>query len=269
MGMKGKKRRGASAEASAVVDPLAGTAAPENAIEEGVDDEDHHLAAQCRFDDDPVPTAEEADLKTPADESHVAPGCPDAGAIDLSEFQLRPIGEDVSDRQKKYQVIVDSAVMNEIHRHGKSNTDVELCGVLIGNVYQDGAAPYLLVDGSIRGNAAVSKGTQVTFTSETWTRIHEVLEREYSDRRIVGWYHTHPGFGIFLSGMDLFIQDHFFNAPWQVAFVYDPIGGDEGMFVWRKGKSLREPHLLTGDARGARGGWLHRGVDWIKHRFAS
>lgn len=269
MGMKGKSRREASSEASTVVDPLAGTAAPEDVVEEEAEDHDHHLAAQCRFDDDPVPASEQADIEAPSDESHVAPGSPDADAIDLSEFPMRPIGEDVSDRQKKYQVIVDSAVMDEIHRHGKTNTDVELCGVLIGNVYQDGAAPYLEIDGSIRGNAAVSKGTQVTFTSETWTRIHEVLEREYPDRRIVGWYHTHPGFGIFLSGMDLFIQDHFFNAPWQVAFVYDPIGGDEGMFVWRKGKSLREPHLISADGRSSKGGWLHRGVDWIKHRFAS
>lgn len=269
MGVKRKNRREASQQGSTVVDPLAGTAAPEDAVEEETGEADHHLAAQCRFDDDPAHDAAKTDPEAPADESHIAPGCPDADAIDLAEFPLRPIGEDVSDRQRKYQVIVDSAVMSEIHRHGKTNTDVELCGVLIGNVYHDGTSPYLLVDASIRGNAAVSKGTQVTFTSETWTRIHEELERDYPDRRIVGWYHTHPGFGIFLSGMDLFIQEHFFNAPWQVAFVYDPIGGDEGMFVWRKGKSLREPHLMTGDAQSARGGWLHRSVDWIKHRFAS
>jgi hypothetical protein len=29
-----------------------------------------------------------------------------------------------------------------------------------------------------------------------------------------------------------------------VAFVYDPIGGDEGSFVWRAGKSEREPFLI-------------------------
>src|SRR5439155_15730472 len=49
---------------------------------------------------------------------------------------------------------------------------------------------------------------------------------------------------IFLSGMDLFIQDNFFNLPWQVAFVYDPLGKDEGMFIWRHGKPEREPFLI-------------------------
>ena len=44
--------------------------------------------------------------------------------------------------------------------------------------------------------------------------------------------------------MDLFIQDNFFNLPWQVAFVYDPIAGDDGSFVWRAGKSEREPFVV-------------------------
>ena len=73
------------------------------------------------------------------------------------------------------------------------------------------------------------------------------MDRDYPDKKMIGWYHTHPGFGIFLSGMDLFICDNFFNLPWQVAFVYDPLGGDEGNFVWRSGKPTREPVLLEDD----------------------
>jgi len=47
--------------------------------------------------------------------------------------------------------------------------------------------------------------------------------------------------------MDLFIQDNFFNLPWQVALVYDPIGEKEGLFVWRKGKSEKEGYLIEED----------------------
>ncbi|MDB5292603.1 MAG: hypothetical protein JWL69_3844, partial [Phycisphaerales bacterium] len=129
--------------------------------------------------------------------------------------------------------------------------DAEVCGVLVGDVYQDRTAPWAYVEHAIRGNGAVGKQTQVTITSETWTRIHETLERDYPGKRILGWYHTHPGFGIFLSGMDLFIQDNFFNTPWQVAFVYDPVGGDEGVFTWRGGKSERDEFLIEHDTEGA------------------
>jgi hypothetical protein len=48
--------------------------------------------------------------------------------------------------------------------------------------------------------------------------------------------------------MDLFIHENFFALPWQVAFVYDPLGGDQGMFIWRNGKPVREPFLIEEDA---------------------
>ena len=35
--------------------------------------------------------------------------------------------------------------------------------------------------------------------------------------KIVGWYHTHPGFGVEFSEMDLFIQQNFFGGPAQIA----------------------------------------------------
>ncbi|MCA1557569.1 MAG: hypothetical protein LC731_03400, partial [Acidobacteria bacterium] len=58
--------------------------------------------------------------------------------------------------------------------------------------------------------------------------------------RIVGWYHTHPRFGIFLSEMDVFIQKNFFSEPWQTAFVLDPVQRTEGFFIWSHG----EPKLI-------------------------
>src|SRR5205085_10685180 len=116
-----------------------------------------------------------------------------------------------------------------------------------GNVYRDAAGPFLLIDAAGRGDCAGSSAAQVRFTAETWKHIQGVMEKEHPQQRIVGWYHTHPGFGIFLSDMDLFIHGNFFNLPWQVAFVYDPANGEEGMFVWREGKAQREKFALEED----------------------
>ena len=66
--------------------------------------------------------------------------------------------------------------------------------------------------------------------------MHEALERDFPDEQIVGWYHSHPGFGIFLSGHDLFIHENFFSGPSQIAYVVDPHAGTEGVFGWREGK---------------------------------
>jgi hypothetical protein len=53
---------------------------------------------------------------------------------------------------------------------------------------------------------------------------------------LVGWYHSHPGHGVFLSAYDQFIQNQFFPSEGQVAMVIDPQTGEEGLFVSRNGK---------------------------------
>ena len=37
------------------------------------------------------------------------------------------------------------------------------------------------------------------------------VKAEYPDKKIVGWQHTHPGYGIFLSSYDIFIQENFYG----------------------------------------------------------
>jgi len=48
---------------------------------------------------------------------------------------------------------------------------------------------------------------------------------DYPKLRIVGWYHSHPGFGVEFSEMDVFIQKNFFPSPTQIALVTDPLNG--------------------------------------------
>jgi proteasome lid subunit RPN8/RPN11 len=171
----------------------------------------------------------------------------DAANVVAEEYPRREPGELIGLRTRRFQTIIKQSVLNEIHDHGQSSLDAEICGVLVGDVYHDDFGPYLYIHASIRGDSAEGRAAQVTFKAETWTHIQTVMERDHPDARIVGWYHTHPGFGIFLSGMDLFIQDNFFNLPWQAALVYDPKSGDEGVFVWRSGTSEREAHLIEPD----------------------
>ena len=171
----------------------------------------------------------------------------DVAAIRADEWPLRPLTALLGVREKCFQVVFRQSVLDEIHLHGQNSTEIEICGVLIGTGYRDSQGPYLLVEHCIRGSSARTKATSVTFTAETWAEIQNVMDRDFPDAKMVGWYHTHPGFGIFLSDMDVFICDNFFNLPWQVAFVYDPLGGDEGNFIWRAGRPEREAILIEDD----------------------
>ena len=162
------------------------------------------------------------------DVSHVAP---DTGPV-------RRLDRVTGTREDGFVVVIQRSALDAIHAHGQSETGVEVCGVLVGELRHDRTGPYLLITAHIAGDKASSRETQVTFTAETWNVIQAEMEKNHAGRKVVGWYHTHPGFGVFLSGMDLFIQDNFFNLAWQVAWVYDPIAGTDGVFVWRGGKSV-------------------------------
>jgi proteasome lid subunit RPN8/RPN11 len=172
---------------------------------------------------------------------------PDVDSLDPSAFPQRALPP-VRGRRPGFQAVARRSVLNDIYRHGHASPEVEVCGVLVGNVYRDAAGPFLYVEAGIRGEHASSQGAQVTFTPATWAHVQQEMEQRHPDKKILGWYHTHPGFGVFLSGMDLFIQENFFGLPWQTAYVYDPVSGEEGLFVWRQGAPVREAFLVEEDA---------------------
>ena len=125
-------------------------------------------------------------------------------------------------------VVMEAEVARKIRQHARTSMKAEVCGVLIGNTENE----RMTVEACIAGINAAQGGAHVTFTQDTWEHIYKIKDKEYPDHKIVGWYHSHPGFGVFLSEHDLFIQQNFFSNPQQVAWVYDPHTDEEGCFGW-------------------------------------
>jgi len=160
----------------------------------------------------------------------------DVSQIDLAELES---GAFPPELDVELRVVVSAAAFNEIKVHASREPSVEVCGVLVGRLLKDSLGPFLLVEAALQGTAAREAGSHVTFTHETWDHIHREKDRTCPELAIIGWYHTHPGFGVFLSEMDQFIQDNFFNLPHQIALVYDPLAEQLGLFVWKQGGSAR------------------------------
>ena len=129
----------------------------------------------------------------------------------------------------------DATVRQQIREYAMTDTSRELGGVLIGTVRQQGQ-PRVQVTAMIIARYTDAHNASVTFTHETWTDILAIKDRSYPTQKIVGWFHTHPGFGIFLSRFDLHIHENFFNLDWQIAYVVDPLAHTEGFFRWEDGK---------------------------------
>lgn len=130
-------------------------------------------------------------------------------------------------------IMIDDRVVTAAAEHGQQDTSREQGGVLMGTVATGQRGTVVCVEAAIPATHTKASRSQVTFTHDSWNDIYRVIDSQYPDKQIVGWYHTHPGFGIFLSEYDLFIHRNFFSAPWQIAYVIDPSSQESGCFCWQ------------------------------------
>ncbi len=140
-------------------------------------------------------------------------------------------------------IYVDLDVMRDMEAHARTNTNVELGGVMLGGQFVDDQGnPFVLITDSLRADHYEATKGSFKFTHETWEDITRRRDEFKSDLQMVGWYHTHPDWGVFLSGMDLFICDNFFNRPLDLALVIDPCRDQRGWFQWddQQPKQTRE-----------------------------
>ena len=64
------------------------------------------------------------------------------------------------------------------------------------------------------------------------TNMLEMLKQTGRSQMVVGWYHSHPGFGCWLSGVDMNTQTSFEQLnPRAVAVVVDPVQSVKGKVV--------------------------------------
>lgn len=116
----------------------------------------------------------------------------------------------------------------------------EIGGMLMGNYCDkrsdDGEQMTYLV--SIEKFVPIEAKKQNMYQLEfnTGALVTSVLEvqEEYPDLLVVGWFHTHPGHGVFLSDTDIRSQGQF-RKPYQLAMVMDTCSEniDTGFFTWK------------------------------------
>jgi len=138
-------------------------------------------------------------------------------------------------------IFLDLGPADRIERHALSDTSVELGGILLGKECVDPTTGehFAWITRAIEAKHYDNTRASFTYTHDSWEEITRERERLHPDLDIVGWYHTHPDFGIFLSHHDLFLHQNFFPQPLQVAYVVDPIQGSRGFFRWSDGKMVQ------------------------------
>jgi proteasome lid subunit RPN8/RPN11 len=170
--------------------------------------------------------------------------------IDTAQIELEGLPERGFPARSTFRIFVSPTAHDEVWAHAAGTLVAseqsrgaakEVGGVLLGNIYRDQDGAFVDISAVIAAELATSEETQLTFTPDTWGEISRIKDRDHPTRRIVGWYHTHPRFGVFLSERDRFIHRSSFPQPWTVALVVDPVQETEGFFLWSAG----EPRLAS------------------------
>ncbi len=132
---------------------------------------------------------------------------------------------------ERFRIAFTRAAFAEITAHAKESTDKEVCGVLVSEICEDERGRYPYAQAAVRGSSVKQGSQHVTYTQETWNAIYKEIDEKYAKMTIVGWYHSHPGFGVQFSDMDKFIQNNFFGGGEQFGFVTDPLGGENAIIA--------------------------------------
>lgn len=148
---------------------------------------------------------------------------------------LQLLGES---RPQSLQGLIALSVLQDILGQAALYPHAEVGGVLIGHLPIKKRGSTLVTD-LIPALDTDASRTHVTFTHDTWQKIHESLDAREDDAHIVGWYHTHPGFGPFYSAQDTFIHEQFFAHPAHLGLVVDPQQGSVTAYGWLKGRLQR------------------------------
>jgi proteasome lid subunit RPN8/RPN11 len=133
------------------------------------------------------------------------------------------------------KVFLSQSAYCKINLHANSELDDEVGGALVGIWCQDRDSDeeFVVVQNMLPARHTRQGSVYLTFTQDTLVSFHDELEKNHNGKRIVGWYHTHPRMGIFLSHYDTWLHNNFFREPWQVALVVEPHSSLAGFFIRR------------------------------------
>jgi len=139
-------------------------------------------------------------------------------------------------KNKDLAIFIDANTFLDIREHAQKRTDREVGGFLIGKAMQEKGNIFVQITQIMKVQEIQHKSGEFIFTHEVWKMIDSIMSERYPEEHLLGWYHTHPGIGVFLSPEDRFIQNNFFNHSWQVTLVLDPLTKYQLFYYLRKGK---------------------------------
>ena len=159
----------------------------------------------------------------------------------------RPTGGDMPLPDTSETVYISSLALLKMLKHGRAGVPVEVMGLMLGTYVDDYTVRVVDVFAMPQNGTGVS----VEAVDEVYqTTMIEMLKQTGRKETIVGWYHSHPGFGCWLSSIDIATQQSFERLNERcVAVVVDPIQSVKGKVIIDAFRTIPQQFTLIGEAR--------------------
>ncbi|KAI0750686.1 Mov34-domain-containing protein [Daedaleopsis nitida] len=139
---------------------------------------------------------------------------------------------------------ISSLALLKMLKHGRAGVPMEVMGLMLGEFVDEYTVQVIDVF------AMPQSGTTVSVESVDHVfqaRMVDMLKQTGRSEMVVGWYHSHPGFGCWLSSVDINTQQSFEQLDRRsVAVVVDPIQSVKGKVVIDAFRLINPAMVLQG-----------------------
>jgi len=157
---------------------------------------------------------------------------------------LTPPGVDTPVVDTAEMVYISSLALLKMLKHGRAGVPMEVMGLMLGEFVDDYTVRVVDVFAMPQSGTGVSvEAVDPVFQ----TKMLDMLKQTGRPEIVVGWYHSHPGFGCWLSGVDINTQQSFEALNQRaVAVVVDPIQSVKGKVVIDAFRLINPQLLMLG-----------------------
>merc|ERR1711935_1316761 len=141
-------------------------------------------------------------------------------------------------------IYISSLALLKMLKHGRAGVPMEVMGLMVGEFVDE----YTIVVKDVFAMPQSGTGVSVEAVDPVFQmKMLEMLKQTGRPEMVVGWYHSHPGFGCWLSGVDVNTQQSFEALNQRaVAVVVDPIQSVKGKVVIDAFRSINPQMVMMG-----------------------
>lgn len=141
---------------------------------------------------------------------------------------------------------ISSLALLKMLKHGRAGVPMEVMGLMLGEFIDEYTIEVVDVFAMPQSGTGVSvEAVDPVFQ----TKMLDQLKQTNRPQMVVGWYHSHPGFGCWLSGVDISTQQSFEQLNKRaVSVVIDPIQSVKGKVVIDAFRLISPQLMMLGQA---------------------